>query len=737
MKLSPQWIRDFVDLPVDDRRLAEDLTSIGIAVEGISGEGANTVFEMEIGTNRPDAMNHYGVAREAAALYKVPLKPIETSAAKAAQNQGGTNAALKRSSTHNPPSGTAEAVPSRGSSSSASSGSTSSGGASSSGGPSGDFEIDIEDKEGCARYTAQIIRGIKIKTSPEKIASRLALVDQRSINNAADASNYTLWEMGHPTHAFDLDLVQGGKIIVRRAREGETLKTLDGVDRKLSPEDLIIADANRPVALAGVMGGFDTMITEKTKNVLIESAWFDPVAVRKTAKRHGLHTDASHRFERGADYAATPLACALVAERIVDSGGGNLVGGQIDAVAHELEQAPVQIRISQVHRMLGTKLEMHEIVAILKRLGFELVPEPDSQPEFLVRIPSWRLDIEREIDLIEEIARLHGYNNFPNTLPAFAGAVVEDPNTAKQAKLRSSLLALGYNEAVSLSFISHEDAEAFSSTPLVEIANPLSEEASLMRSSLVPGMLDMVAYNLNRGTENVRLFEIGDIYEASGATTAEHRRICIAATRRALEHDLPQGDLLDKSKAVSDLDVFRAFKGDVAALLETFQHRALSFDSETAEYYQPGRSARALLDGETVAQFGPIDSQIAAGRKLRQEVFIAEIFADRLYCRPMRQRLYQPLAKFPAVERDFSFVFRDEITFDKIEASIRALHLPDLRSFVPVEIFRGGAVPAGSYSILLRAKFQSLERTLREEEVNEWSARIVKALGDLGGVQRA
>lgn len=707
MKLSPQWIRDFVDLPVDDRRLAEDLTSIGIAVEGISGEGANTVFEMEIGTNRPDAMNHYGVAREAAAFYKVPLNPIETAAAKAANS----SVAL---------SGAAEAVLSQRSTASNSS-----------------FAIEIQDSGGCARYTAQIVRGVKINASPEKIADRLALVDQRPINNAADASNYTLWEMGHPTHAFDLDLIEGGKIIVRRARQGETLKTLDGIDRKLSPEDLIIADANKPVALAGVMGGFDTMITEKTKNVLVESAWFDPVAVRKTAKRHGLHTDASHRFERGADYAATPLACALVAQRIVESGGGELIGNQIDAIAHELEQAPVQIRIAQVQRILGTKLEMHEIVAILKRLGFELVPEPDSQPEFLVRIPTWRLDIEREIDLIEEIARLHGYNNFPNTLPAFAGAVVGDPNAAKQAKLRSSLLALGYNEAVSLSFLSHEDAETFSSTPLVEIANPLSEEASLMRSSLVPGMLDMLAYNLNRGTENVRLFEIGDIYEASGTSTEEHRRICLGATRSALQHDLPQGDLLDKSKAISELDVFRSFKGDVTTLLGSFQHRALSFDSETAEYYQPGRSARALLDGETVAQFGPIDFQIASGRKLRQEVFIAEVFADRLHARPLRQLLYQPLAKFPAVERDFSFVFRDEVTFDKIEASIRAIHVPDLRSFTPVEIFRGGAVPAGSYSILLRAKFQSLERTLREDEVNEWSATIVNALVELGGTQRA
>src|SRR5439155_12501725 len=390
MKLSAQWIREFVDVPVDNHRLAEDLTSIGIAVEGISGEGANTVFEMEIGTNRPDAMNHYGVAREAAAIYGAPLKAIEpklTAAAKA-DSRRGLN-------------GTTEVVPSR---------RLPSRRAAATDVP---FSIEIKDREGCARYTAQIVYGVKIKVSPKGIANRLALVYQRSINIAADASNYTLWEMGHPTHTFDLDLLEGGKIIVRRAQDGETLKTLDGVDRKLSPEDLIIADANKPVALAGVMGGFDTMITEKTKNILIESAWFDPVAVRRTAKRHGLHTDASHRFERGADYGATPLACSLVAQRIIESGAGELDDDVIDAVAREIDQAPVVLRISQVQRILGWKLEVHKVVAILKRLGFELIPEPGAQVEFSVRIPTWRLDVEREIDLIEEIARLHGYNNFP------------------------------------------------------------------------------------------------------------------------------------------------------------------------------------------------------------------------------------------------------------------------------------------------------------------------------------
>ncbi len=704
MKISPQWLREFVDLTVDDHGLAEDLTAIGIAVEGISGEGANTVFEMEIGTNRPDAMNHYGVAREAAAFYGTSLKSIEPSAAKAGS--------LKT------PNGTTEVMPSRKATAHSS------------------FAIQIEDK-GCARYTAQIIRGVKIKSSSKKIAQRLALVDQRPINTAADASNYTLWEMGHPTHAFDLDLLEGKKIVVRRAREGETLKTLDGVDRKLSPEDLIIADANKPLALAGVMGGFDTMITERTKSILIESAWFDPQAVRKTAKRLAMHTDASHRFERGADYGATPLACSLVAQRIIESGGGELDGALIDAVARELDRAPVVLRVSQVHRILGSKLETHEIVAILKRLGFESVPEPGAQPEFSVRIPTWRLDVEREIDLIEEIARLHGYNNFPNTLPAFSGTVVENPRAAKEAKLRSSLLSLGYNEAVSLSFISHEDAETFSSSPVIELANPLSEEASLMRSSLLPGMLNMLAYNFNRGTEYVRLFEMGDVYEASGANALEQDRICLGTTVHALQRDIPQGGVLDKGKGLSELDLFRSFKGDIETLLSAFGYKSLGFDTQTSDYYHPGRSARALMNGEVVAQFGQLHPQIASDRKLRQEAYVAEVFADKLYGKTLREIRYEALPKFPGVERDFSFLFSDDVTFAMIRTAVQGIGLPELRSLDAVEIFRGGAVSASKYSILLRAKFQSLERTLREEEVAEWSAQIVSVLKELGGTQRA
>src|SRR5579862_7463589 len=311
MKLLPTWIRDFVDLKVDNPTLAHDLTSIGIAVEGISGAGDDTVFEMEIGTNRPDAMNHYGVAREASAFYNVPLKPIAPKLPQASGVSGIT--------------------------------------------------ITIEDSRYCPRFTARALRNVAIKPSPAKIAHRLALLEQRPINNAVDSTNYVLWESGKPTHVFDLDLLEGSRIVVRFARAGETLKTLDGVEHKLSTEDLVVADARKPVGLAGVMGGFDTMITEKTTNILIESAWWDPAIVRAMSKRHGLHTDASHRFERGADIESTVLSTDRVAELILNSGGGQLVGDIVDVSVGRRDLAPIALQIPEVQRILGNHVSTPEM----------------------------------------------------------------------------------------------------------------------------------------------------------------------------------------------------------------------------------------------------------------------------------------------------------------------------------------------------------------------------------------
>jgi phenylalanyl-tRNA synthetase beta chain len=692
MKISPQWLRDFVDLDVNYHQLADDLTLAGIAVESVSGEGDETIFEMDITTNRPDAMNHYGVARECSAIYDLPLKAIEPDLPEPSAARTHSSAGL---------SGTTEVGP---------------------------FPIEIQDEQGCARFTARIVRHVTIKPSPERIVRRLGLLDQRPINNAVDATNYTLWEMGKPTHVFDLDLLEGGKIIVRRARDGEVLKTLDGVERKLTSGDLVVADARKPVGLAGTMGGFDTMITEKTRNILIESAWWDPVTVRKMSRRHGLHTDASHRFERGADFESTILSCNRVAELILQSGGGELVGAPIDVVARPLDQAPVALHLSEVQRILGEKLEAREILRILRRLGFELIPEPGEELEFTVQVPSWRLDVEREIDVIEEIARLHGYDKFPNTLPAYVGAVVELPDAQKEKKLRTSLLALGYDEAISLTFISHQDAEQFSSVPVIELANPLSEEASVMRTSMVPGMLNMLAYNLNRGTSDVRLFEAGNVFEAAGEKTAEFKRLCMGATGSALKASVNQ-----TTRPISFFDL----KGDVEILLGAFQRVALEYKADAADYYHPGRSACAVMDGEVVAQFGQLHPETAAVRKLKQDIFVAELYLDRLFKHGLRAVRYEALPRYPAVERDFSFVFEDSVEFAKIQKAVAGLGLSELRSFVPAEIFRGGSISAGKYSLLLRATFQSGERTLREDEVARWSGAIVKSLESLGGVLRA
>ncbi|MFZ0686953.1 MAG: phenylalanine--tRNA ligase subunit beta [Terriglobales bacterium] len=686
MKISPSWLRDFVDVPVDYLRLADELTLAGVAVEGISGSGESTLYEMEITTNRPDAMNHYGVAREASALYDLPLSPIEP---KLAAAQGKS-----------------------------------------------DVTIDIQEPELCPRFTAREIRGAAIKPSSADIASRLQLLDQRPISNAVDATNYVLWESGKPTHVFDLDLLEGRRLVIRKAQSGETLKTLDGVERKLSTDDLVVADAKKPVGLAGVMGGYDTMITERTRNILIESAWFDPVTVRRMSKRHGLHTDASHRFERGADFESTVASANRVAELILNSGGGTLVGDAIDVVARKLDLAPVELDLREVKRILGAELSTLEISRILSRLGFIMLP--GGEDRYLVHIPSWRLDVEREIDVIEELARLHGYDKFPKTLPAYSGEVRDLPDARKDARMRSTLLALGYNEAISLTFISGEDARRFSAAEALELANPLSDEASVMRTSMVPSMLNMLAYNLNRGSDNVRLFEAGNVFEAGTGATAvnmprEMKRIVVGATGN-VDAEVVRG--LADGAAARPLSFFD-LKGDVESLLAAFSHWTVFFDAQAAAYYHPGRSARALVDGAVVAEFGQIHPEVAAARKLRQDVFVAEIYLDRLYQHDLTQARYEALARFPAVERDFSFAFDDAVEFAKIYERVRGLGIGELRSFVPVEIFRGEKVGAGKYSILMRARLQSGERTLRDDEVAAWAGQIGKALEALGGVQRA
>jgi phenylalanyl-tRNA synthetase beta chain len=751
MRISPNWLREFIDLKVEARQLADDLTLAGVAVERIEGSGKNPIFEMEITTNRPDAMNHYGVARECSAIYDLPLKEIEPKLRETKREPlkpeelridiytAGGKADQAVRVTH-VPSGTvvsstdlesekanrAEALrkltaqlhP--------------------------DFPIEIVDPQLCGRYSARVICDVKIGASPKKIADRLLIEEQHGINNIADATNYVLMEMGHPTHAFDLDLLEGGRIIVRLAKPGEFLKTLDGLERKLHPEDLVIADARKPVALAGVMGGWDSMITDKTRNVLIESAWFDPATVRRTSRRHGMHTDASHRFERGADWGATTLACNRVAEVILQSAGGKLEGGLIDVVGRDLHRPFIQLSRSEIRRILGKDIPETDVLHILRRLGFVMTAGPNvarpiaeartpraiaEDPEaYTVEIPTWRMDVERDIDLIEEIARVYGFNRFENTLPAFKGSSVELPDAKKESLLRSRLLAMGYNEAVSSSFISRPDASRFSFHSPVELANPLSDEAPVLRNSLVPGMIDMTAWNLNRGTTDVALFEAGKVFAAEGANVDERKALCIGATGNvspATAHASPE--------AFS----FYHLKGAIEGLLALFSGNSVTFEAPAGEYYHPGRSARITLKGSLIGQLGQIHPSVTAERKLRQEVFAAELYLDRLLQSDLREPRYERLSRFPAIERDFSLIVPNEVRFAQIEAAIGALKIEALRSVTPREIFRGGSVPAGKYSLLLSTVFQSSERTLRDDEVARWSNQIIKAMERLGAILRS
>jgi len=546
--------------------------------------------------------------------------------------------------------------------------------------------------------------------------------------------------MGHPTHAFDLDKLEGG-IVIRRARKGEKLKTLDGVERTLDPDDLVVADEKKALGLAGVIGGWDTMITPETKNILVEAAWFDPATVRRSSKRHLVHTDASHRFERGADFDAPPVANALVS-RIILEAGGTAEGELVDVVIPEAEartakRASISFRLSEVKRILGPTEDAAGITAaaaesILAGLGCGLAAEGDGARA--VTLPSWRLDLEREIDLIEEIARVYGYNRFRNTLPPFAGSVVELPWAEKESAVRSTLLALGFTEAISSTFCAAQDAAIFAREPgsAVAIGNPLSEEAGMLRPSLMPGMLEMLALNLSRDVDDAALFEMGTAFSGSPengyARVEERPTLAIGATG----HAFGGGDV-----------EFSDMKGAMEELLSRFAARSLYFDRFPAAsglmpaWLHPGRSARAVVDGATVAWFGQLHPAEAERRKLKQAVWVGEAWLDRLYRQDLRQPAVRELSRFQAVRRDFSVLLPELVSWASLAGAMEALAIPEMQSYAAKEVLRGGRqIPEGQYSLLLGVVFQSHERTLREEEVQQWSRQVVGALEALGGKLR-
>jgi len=696
MNILTKWLRAYLPaLSVSDAQLAEDLTLRGIAVEGTFdlGPGNGTLFEMDITTNRVDAMNHYGVAREAAAIYGLVLPALEFP--------------LPAPQQANMP-----------------------------------YPVRIEAEDACGRFTARALRNVTITESRDwfpgaEISSYFALLQQKKISNAVDATNFAWLAMGQPTHVFDLDKLEGG-IVVRRARKGEKLKTLDGVERLLDPEDLIVADHAKPVGLAGVMGGWNTMITAETKNVLIEAAWFEPMAVRKTARRHGLHTDASHRFERGADFHSGPVASNLVAKILLASGGhieGELVDVRVPAFeSRTAQREPISIALSEVHRLLGRTIDPAGITAatvesVLSALGCRLTPT--SPESWRVALPSWRLDLGREIDLIEEVARVYGYNAFANTLPAFGEGVRSLPWAASESAVRTTLLAAGFHEAIGSTFCSAAEAALTAPQPglVVPLGNPLSEEAGVLRPSLVPSMLSMISANLHRDVADARLFELGTVF--SGTTDKVEERPAVAFGAAG---SLPEQSPLHRERAID----FHDLKGAVEQIIARFQSRSVYFDRFQPDaglmpaWLHPYRSARVVVDGSTVGWFGQLHPREAATRKLKEIVLVGELYLDRLYDHPLHKTVARDISRFQPVRRDFSLVLGQSVSWEKIDQALAALDIPELVDWRVREVFRDARLAAGDYSLLLGTTFQAPDRTLRDEELQSFQARVVAAIGEAG-----
>jgi phenylalanyl-tRNA synthetase beta chain len=508
------------------------------------------------------------------------------------------------------------------------------------------------------------------------------------------------------------------------------------------------------------------MITAETKNILVEAAWFDPACVRRSSRRHGLHTDASHRFERGADFNACATANALVARLILQYGGapeGDLTDVVIPAVAaRTADRRPIALSLGQVRRHLGATLDdlpnrsalTAELVRqYLTALGCELTRADsgfhsgEQRPltggpgeAFAVKLPSWRLDLEREIDLVEEVARVYGYNRFADTLPT-ALPVTAHPLAAAEHAVRTRLLALGYSEAISSSFASETDGAAFGSAARGRVAleNPLSEEARLLRPSLAPGMIAMLAHNLNRDVREVRLFEQGTVFTGSAEVVTESPRLSLGLTGE------PAATRLHNAR---DAGIYE-LKGVIESLLQGFAAsadslsasaaEALTFSPDAPAWIEPGRGGTALLAGKPIACFGELAVTEREARKVRQPVFLAELDLELLYALPLRRATAHELSRFQAVERDFSFTFADAIQWQTIADAVESLAISELTRLTPVEIFRDAkstAVPAGHYALLLRCVFQSNQRTLREDELAQWSSQLIAALGALGAVLR-
>jgi phenylalanyl-tRNA synthetase beta chain len=693
MKVVYNWLKDFVAVTAPAEELASRLALSGTNIGGLENGPHGPVIDAEVSSNRPDCLGHYGIAREVSAIYKLPLKFV----------------------TPKPAESVAKA--------------------------SGAIRVEIQSPELCGRFTARVIRGVKIQPSPKWLKDRLEASGVASISNVVDVSNYVMLELGHALHTFDYDTVRDHRIVVRRAKSAEKMRTLDGIERTLDPSVCLITDGDsaRAVGIGGIMGGAETEISFSTKNVLIECAWFEPVAIRRATRFLKLHTEASTRFGRGADPEMPELASRRCAELILQVAGGELLTGVVDVYPGKRAPKKIALTRAEILRVMGADVPDKEIEVILTALGFAPRRADESRgaagsllAAWQCTQPSWRAEVEREIDLIEEVARVYGLDKFPPRLPAARQGATRLQHSEAEARLRERLIGLGYCEILTIPHVA-EDRDALFRPPdaaPARLANPLSEEASVLRSTGIVTMAAALEWNLNHGQRNVRLFEIGNHYRLNGNEPVETRVLTLGATGQAREKGL-----YDSAREFSFADLKGGLDA-IGSLAGGFRWR-----EGGAGWLHVARQGRVLLGNEEIGVAGQLARRVAEKLKLRQDVFLAELRLEPLYAAvrvAKESRRYEPLPRFPAVERDFSLLLVDGTRFSEVSEAIRSLKVREVASIEATDLFRGKNVPTGKYSLLVRVTFQSREATLTDAQINDFSAKIITALEkNLGAQLRA
>ena len=681
MKILVSWLRDFVDVPGSPEEIARTMSVRGFAVEGIeavhdlSAEAsakADAVLDFEITANRPDCMSVMGMAREVATAYGLQVRrPVV----------GAEQLALT----------SLKAV------------------------EKADIDVVIENPDLCPRY-AGAVADVTVGPSPPWLQARLHAAGVRPISNIVDVTNYVLLELGQPMHAFDLAALAGAQIRVRTARPGEKLRTLDGQVRELTPDMLVIADAERATALAGVMGGADSEVTGGTTAIVLESAYFNPRSVRRTSKQAGLKTEASMRFERGADPRLPVTAMERAAALLEAIGAGQARGTVVDRYPTRVEPGALRLRRAKIAGLLGADIPDADVKRILESLGFALKESPGGWD---VSIPTRRVDVQREVDLIEEVARHYGFDRLPVTFPALTAAPPPvDPRITRARQMRTALTAAGFSEAVTFGFIAEAAAAPFAADgDLVPIANPLSENFAVLRPSALPGLVDAVAHNRRREQRDVRLFEIGNRFTRGAG---ERRAVACVWTGTAGSDHWGGG--------AREVDFF-----DLKGIAERIAQVA-RVDVRAEPYREgwlvPGRTAAVLTNNTRVGVIGQLAPAIAERHGLTpgEAVYAAEIDLDALETAAAGELRYEPLPKYPSVVRDVSILVDDTVAAADIRSTIRGAAPATLVRVREFDRYQGKGIPENKVSLSLRLTFRSSDRTLTDAEVHDAMQRVVAAL---------